>query len=463
MKIKQKNTIESVKKSNNGITLIALVITIILLLILAGVTIVTLTGDNGILTKAADAKDSNSIGNEKEKIALGYNEYKIKKYTDANPILTVDDSEVTETGPWTVTFSSGRIYYVSLDGTITEGISISSLPTATPGIEADVNSKYTSDNKTAVIPAGYTLSDVESEQGIDNGLVIKKGDNEWVWIPVSAADLNTMYAEDEIGWTLCGTGGETGINPVVTKYKSINKIRSNPGIKKWREPDLLNDTYYDNKETNWTAAGFTSYFNMAISLKDDYRNMIDSIRKYGGFYVGRYELGGSVESPVIQDEQTVLTNTDWYNLYKACKVFGENEDIVYSRMIWGCQWDQICNFISTYKEGNVIKQRDINSSVTYGNYRDAEGDAKVIVGGENKYGSKQVTGYSEYWKANNIYDIAGNCSEWTQEAYSYYNRCNRGGSYSGKSSFYPVTNRSELYPNMTSYNGVTTRPVLYIR
>ena len=80
MKIKQKNTIESVKKSNNGITLIALVITIILLLILAGVTIVTLTGDNGILTKAADAKDSNSIGNEKEKIGLAYNEYIIKKW-----------------------------------------------------------------------------------------------------------------------------------------------------------------------------------------------------------------------------------------------------------------------------------------------------------------------------------------------------------------------------------------------
>ena len=47
-------------KTHKGITLIALVITIIVLLILAGVTIATLTGDNGILTKAQNAKEKNA-------------------------------------------------------------------------------------------------------------------------------------------------------------------------------------------------------------------------------------------------------------------------------------------------------------------------------------------------------------------------------------------------------------------
>ena len=60
-------------KGKDGITLIALVITIIVLLILAGVTIATLTGNNGILTKVADSKKENSIGTEKEKIGLAYN------------------------------------------------------------------------------------------------------------------------------------------------------------------------------------------------------------------------------------------------------------------------------------------------------------------------------------------------------------------------------------------------------
>ena len=47
-----------------------------MLLILAGVTIATLTGDNGLLTKTADSKNENIIGTEKDKIGLGYNEYR---------------------------------------------------------------------------------------------------------------------------------------------------------------------------------------------------------------------------------------------------------------------------------------------------------------------------------------------------------------------------------------------------
>ena len=52
------------RKENEGITLIALVITIIVLLILAGITIATLTGDNGILTKTNEAKEQTEIGKE---------------------------------------------------------------------------------------------------------------------------------------------------------------------------------------------------------------------------------------------------------------------------------------------------------------------------------------------------------------------------------------------------------------
>ena len=57
-------------KSNKAITLIALVITIIVLLILAGVTIATLTGDNGLLTKAGEAKRASEIAGEKETVEL---------------------------------------------------------------------------------------------------------------------------------------------------------------------------------------------------------------------------------------------------------------------------------------------------------------------------------------------------------------------------------------------------------
>ena len=66
----KKEKISNMKRDSKGITLIALVITIIVLLILAGVTIATLTGDNGILTRATDASEQTKLADEKEKIEL---------------------------------------------------------------------------------------------------------------------------------------------------------------------------------------------------------------------------------------------------------------------------------------------------------------------------------------------------------------------------------------------------------
>ena len=66
------------KNSNGGITLIGLVITIIVLLILAGVTISTLTGDNGLLQKAENAREVSKDGEIEEQIKLAYNEWQIE-------------------------------------------------------------------------------------------------------------------------------------------------------------------------------------------------------------------------------------------------------------------------------------------------------------------------------------------------------------------------------------------------
>ena len=74
-------------KQNKGITLIALVITIIILLILAGVSIATITGDNGVLNKAAQAKEDNEFAAVKEAIKLAATEHTSYLYdntTDVN-------------------------------------------------------------------------------------------------------------------------------------------------------------------------------------------------------------------------------------------------------------------------------------------------------------------------------------------------------------------------------------------
>ena len=72
------------RKENKGVTLIALAVTIIVMLILAGVTISTLTGNSGITTKAQNAKKMSKVSSEKEAIQLAVSLAKMEKYLDEN-------------------------------------------------------------------------------------------------------------------------------------------------------------------------------------------------------------------------------------------------------------------------------------------------------------------------------------------------------------------------------------------
>ncbi len=119
-------------KEAKGITLIALVITIIVLLILAGVTIATLTGDNGILKQADKAKTETTMGEEKEAIGLAYNGAKTEKLGgvitagDLNTQFTKNGTKATASGEGTikVDFETGRSYTLDDHGKIEEWIDI---------------------------------------------------------------------------------------------------------------------------------------------------------------------------------------------------------------------------------------------------------------------------------------------------------------------------------------------------
>ena len=80
-------------RRNRGITLIALVITIIVLLILAAVSIQAITGDNGIATKAKNAKEQSEIGTEKEQIKLSYSSCKLDIYYDLDASISASHLE----------------------------------------------------------------------------------------------------------------------------------------------------------------------------------------------------------------------------------------------------------------------------------------------------------------------------------------------------------------------------------
>ena len=131
---------EELKYGKRGITLIALVITIIVLLILAGVSIATLTGDNGILTRANDARTSTEIGEEREKVELSAvgalakdNGGEIKRNYLNDELASYIGTEGTdytlsesETAPFVVTYSdSGRSYLIDENGIVSEYVDIS--------------------------------------------------------------------------------------------------------------------------------------------------------------------------------------------------------------------------------------------------------------------------------------------------------------------------------------------------
>lgn len=88
-------------KKENGVTLVALVITIIVLLILAGVTLAMVMGPSGIFQKANDASDQTAIANMSEAVNRACMEQQVSLYTEANNYngkATLPDLDTPQTG-----------------------------------------------------------------------------------------------------------------------------------------------------------------------------------------------------------------------------------------------------------------------------------------------------------------------------------------------------------------------------
>lgn len=127
--MKQKTLNFEVKEKNRGITLIALVVTIIVLIILAGISISMLTGQNGILNRAVEAKEKTQVANEKEAVNMAAMEALTEgKGTITKEILTKtmksylgkNDVELTGNGPWQYAGSDGA-YTIGTSGKVAQG------------------------------------------------------------------------------------------------------------------------------------------------------------------------------------------------------------------------------------------------------------------------------------------------------------------------------------------------------
>ena len=389
-------------RQEKGITLIALVVTIVVLLILAGVSISLVLNNNGVISKAKDAKNQ-------------YAEAQTNEEKQLNEVSDWIDTKVGDTTGGGSTGGSG-------DST-----------TKVDGVPIPEGYYYVGGTKAKGMVISDNVADKELDKGKENVRRDLAG-NQWVWVPVETP--SSLYTTIDAGVALSGS---TGVK--TTKYTNTiisGQTRGLPGstnYREYREPDIV--TTYDN-DTNAKTAGFSSLTNMAETMKSDYEEMIASLEKYKGFYIGRYEL-------TANGEKTGATQTDdWYTLYKNCTTLASGTKVK-TRMIWGLQWDATCNWLA----GSGF---DITDSTSWGNYKD-----NTATG----HGSKQNTGYSESWKANNIYDFAGNCDELTQEAYGTNGRATGGGYYFSSGSDRPASFRSCNAP-FSPYGFSSSRPTLYL-
>ena len=392
-----------------------MVVTIVVLLILAGISLNLVLGENGIITKAQEARDKTEQARINTEKSMNSLEQELSDYVNKINSGNGGNSGGGSSG------GSGSSQTTVENVVIPEGY------------------YYVGGTKAKGIVISDNVADKELDKGKENVRRDLAG-NQWVWVPVETP--SSLYTTVDAGQALAGS---TGVK--TTKYTNSEIIsgidRGLPGdTSGYREPDIVPDSSRD--DTNYATAGFSSLANMAENMKNDYEEMIASLEKYKGFYIGRYELTANGEKT-----GATQTNVNWYTLYKNCTTLAVGSKVK-TRMIWGLQWDATCNWLDS-------SGFDITNSSTWGNY-----DNNTATG----HGSRRNTGFSESWKANNIYDFAGNCWELTQEALNTHVRVSRGGCYSndgsGDSDYsYPASSRNNVSPAYTG-SGSGSRPTLYL-
>ena len=458
---------KEVIKSTKAITLIALVVTIVVLLILAGVSISMLTGENGIITQTQEAKEDTRGATAKEEIDLWKLNIEMDNLTDldiveeedellnrlvTNGTLKQDEADRLKDRE---TIKIGKIE-ISLDektGDDSGGADDTSLAGKKYETETDIMIGDTS----ITVPGGATISGIEGEyenpeKGIviyiipegepeitdweadsdENGIIdVHEKYDQFVWIPVpnpvatSETELATMINEGKypIAVAINGTDSKGLQNYRGTIYSfSLSDDATKVNIKLqttyYKEPAYLNDSSFADASSK-NDIGITESL-----LQEEFNKMVDRVKNKKGFWVGRYETSNmssektkdsTQQIKVIKGTTTGINRVSWYRMYAQQKNYSklglESSTISTSSMIWGSQWDQIMIWMKDVRNEAQNSFYVVNS-VGMGNYGDISG---IDDGASSKY-SPARTGYNEKHKVKNIYDLAGNAYDWSIEA-----------------------------------------------
>ena len=295
------------------------------------------------------------------------------------------------------------------------------------GGESIVTWHVEEDGSKCPVPEGYVGSEATGENEINTGYVIYEGTeevtdenveeakttrNQYVWVPVS--DVSQMYGTDENGkkwgklYYFATSSDDENFDKSTGTYP--DGWSENNGIMKIskyddREPEVVDEYDYSIKSGVKIEEE---------QLEEEFNSMIESVEKYGGFYIGRYETGNlSQNTAVVMQGNTDIADTTWYNSYKLCKKLSGDNKNVETGLIWGCQWDRTLMWL--IESGNKTKTEITTLTSWWGNHVDSEfeytdSNGYTTIKSANSM-TRIPTGSTEYTKANNIYDLAGNVWE----------------------------------------------------
>ena len=431
-------------KNNKGITLVALVVTIVVLLILAGVSINLVLGDNGIIAKAKDAKTKSAEASENDLKGM-------------NGLVSEMEGALAGNG----------------------GAGGSGADTKVPAEATAETAPYFPDNT-------FT----KKEGTIDTGLVIQDASgNEYVWVVVPRT--TAVYATTELGKTTFTDADYTSIENDLKEY-----------TKTYRGSTSYSDVYYpDDKNVGWFADA-TAYNNLKNSmLKSVYENGGFYVGRYeAGIGTNRTSIEAQVNGKYPVPTTAPVTKADAYPYTYVTRTQAQNlasnvnSGTKTSSLMFGVQWDLVLAFM--HNKGNIADSTLTSNSTTIGNYRDSvfqlsqtgkyatmsdgwslsstwnpstKSTTDFVDSSRNKIAQSSdgnailvTTGTSEKNKVMNIYDVAGNVAEWTLEKTSNTDHpcADRGGGYSDTGSSCPATvhfDRSTYY----GYNVVGFRVSLF--
>lgn len=409
--------------NQTGITLIALVVTIVVLLILAGVTINAVFSDRGIIKKAQDAqnKANESIQKDMEQINA------LENWLNENTGESNNDKEVnisTLVGKEAVTKNTKAVDAYGNKITIPKGFKV-----LAHGTEAG-SATYTYSGDT--IPA------------VQDGIVIENGTdgNQFVWVPVGTIKNKS---DDSKGATSTITLGRyssfTATNGVYTPAQVASVENYTQAVEisnKYQELSTFRDGSKSDGSENATARDLKTFIEMSLAN--------------GGYYIARYEASGDSSKIYSKYDQTVLTDIPQpIAASLAREMYGEvkeNNELIYaSDLVNSYAWDTAIIFIQTYS---------------------TETDASSYAS-KNKSTSKANTGTNND-KYCNIWDMSGNACEWTTEYYTsssssvFYPCVYRGGYY------YTAYGKANYYTSYRDGGGTTgsnstygLRPLLYVK